>query len=106
MQIFPSIMFLTLNGLREDIIWKVEHQRNFCRLSYLDNAIELTFHIISTLSALGDVDCGNCKKSSSAYEPVCAVGEQDWFRYIIYHILINYITFLICALAKPALDKK
>ena len=57
-------------------------------------------------SARGDVDCGNCNKSSSAYEPVCAVGEQDWFRYIIYHILINYITFLICALAKPALDKK
>ena len=40
--------------LREDIIWKVEHQRNFCRLSYLDNAIELTFHIISTLRLLRD----------------------------------------------------
>ena len=30
-------------------------------------------------------DCGNCNKSSSAYKPVCAVGEQVWFRHIFFN---------------------
>ena len=36
---------------------------------------------------LGDVDCGNCNKSSSAYQPVCAVGEQVWLRHTFLEVL-------------------
>ncbi len=49
-------------------------------------------------SVLGDLNCGNCNKSTSAYEPVCAVGEKAWFRHIFLKVggqlmaprIINY----------------
>ena len=53
----------------------------------------ILFLTLSEQCLAGNPDCGNCNKNSSAYEPVCAVGEQDWLRHTFLSVSNANLTF-------------